>query len=139
MKIQDAEYAKKITQGLFKKNPRRSISAAYRYLRKNPKLTFIGDVIILFVLVHTVRDMGIPISRKRVLYALNILEEMKTALKNEKNHLLEQLIKPIHDGTKRVQNPSQAAPSPKDVRDVIDSKINQIWTKRMHLNTTLKT
>lgn len=61
----------------FTKNPNASISTAFRNLKKNPKYSIFGDYPIISLIVETMREQNIEISRQKVRYALKQSEELK--------------------------------------------------------------
>lgn len=77
MEIQDLEWAEaKITKH-FQKNPRASISAAYRNLRKAPRLSFFGDYVLMCVVVGVLYELDIPIKKRSLQWAMYQSEELK--------------------------------------------------------------
>lgn len=104
---QNVEWIIPKTKKMFIKNPRRSISAAFRYFRNHPRLTLIGCYPILATTIHTVQKLNIATARKRVLYALNQSEELKAFSKKDKNELIEELLNPSSVGMNKGKNAQQ--------------------------------
>ncbi|MCX6731243.1 MAG: hypothetical protein NTZ55_05325 [Candidatus Roizmanbacteria bacterium] len=79
----------------FTKSPNSSISATFRYYRKNPCYSLIGDFPIFATIINALKQIDIPLNRYKVLYALNQSDEMKEWSKKEKFELLDELLKPL--------------------------------------------
>lgn len=93
--FQNLEWAIPKIQKQFIKNPRKSISATFRFLRNHPRYTLIGDYPILSIIVDTIRKLGIKPFRRNLLYGLNSSEEFKIWLPKEKSELLDELLRSI--------------------------------------------
>lgn len=101
---QDAEWIVPKAQKMFIKNPRRSLSATFRYFRNHPRVSLIGCYPILSGITRVVLSIGIPLSRNKLLYALNQSDELKTFTHGEKKQLIDQLLNPVSVATKRPKN-----------------------------------
>lgn len=108
VQYQDLKLATNKTTKMYIRNPRRSISATYRTLRKKSYISFFGDYPILAAVVTTIINLGITPSRFQVTYALNQSNELQNLLKQEKSSLLNQLINHIHVPLKSTVNCSTA-------------------------------
>lgn len=91
----DLEWAIPKTQRLFIKNKNRSISATFRFFRKHSALSLIGDYPILAMIVNTIKDLKIPLKRNSLLYTFNQSTEFKNLPRNDKQDLINELIKPL--------------------------------------------
>lgn len=109
MEYQDTNKAIQIVEKRFTKNPNSSISATFKKLRNNSSLSFIGDYILLAVILNTLKKMEIKSSRYQVWYAMNKSSELSLFSKQAKNALLEQLVKPSHVQMKEQRNVAQQA------------------------------
>jgi len=78
----------------FSRNKNKSISACFRHYRKHNNLSLIGDYPILATIVNTVKDLRIMINRQKIFYAFNQSTELKEFPRNDKQQLIEQLLKP---------------------------------------------
>ncbi len=94
MRFQDLNFAVSIIEKQFRRNRNRSISATFHSLRRNSKLSFFGDWLLLGVIIKTIHQLGIYPSRNSILYAMNMSPELSKLPKREKTLLLEQLLKP---------------------------------------------
>jgi len=83
------EKAKKDVRRHFSKNPRASISAMYRNLRKDSSLSAYGDYVLFARIVNTLTDIGIVIKKKTLGYAMRQSPELKG-----KSILLKELMRP---------------------------------------------
>lgn len=91
----DLEWAIPKIQRLFIKNRNRSISAAFRFFRNHSALFLIGDFPILAMIVNTIKDLKIPLKRANLFYALNQSTELKDLPRNDKQDLIDELLKPL--------------------------------------------
>ena len=78
----------------FTRNKNKSLSATFRHYRNHKNLSLIGDYPILATIVYIVRDIGIEIKRQKLFYAFNQSTELKSFPRNDKQQLIEQLLKP---------------------------------------------
>lgn len=106
MQIQDLNIVIPKIQRHFKKNPNASISAMFRNLRKLSYLSFIGDYSILSIIVTTISEMGIVISKSALQYAARQSEELKgqttllRQLLNDHKLILKNLAETLYDKRK---------------------------------------
>jgi hypothetical protein len=92
--MQDGSLIESQVINKFKKNPNSSISAAFRFYRKHNYYSWIGDFIILSIIISAINTAGVPLKRNKILYALNQSDEFKNESKKEKMELLEGLLRP---------------------------------------------
>lgn len=97
---QDLDWVSSKTQKLFTKNPHKSLSATFRFFRKNPTLFFIGDYPLLSSIVNTVTTANIKFSQYSLIYAFNQSEELKVLGPKQKTPLLNCLTNPTYVQTK---------------------------------------
>jgi hypothetical protein len=100
IQYQDLNEAIAIIEKQFKKNENRSISAAFRSLRRKSYFSFFGDYPLLATVVNTIHHLGINPPRMIILYAMNLSPELSELPKKEKTVILEQLMKPLSVQTK---------------------------------------
>lgn len=94
--LQSTEWVPLKVRRLYIKNPRRSLSATFRRLRRHPRLSLIGDYPILAAIISTASEMGIKISRAKTLYAFNHSSELRQFSPLDKKELLDQLLNYAH-------------------------------------------
>lgn len=92
----DTEFIDETVKNLFTKNPNRSLSAAFRKLRRFTRLSLIGDYPLLFRIIRIARSTGTIINRENIRYAFNQSEELKLLRKKDKNTLIDQLFSSVH-------------------------------------------
>lgn len=66
-----------VIQRRFINNPNSSISAIYRKLRNDPRLSLFGDYLVIAHILNSLRKIGITPKRTQVSYALRSSEELK--------------------------------------------------------------
>lgn len=101
---QDLDWITNKTVKLFRNNPNRSISAAFKYFRSQPRLSFIGDYPILAILIHTILSLGIKPTRYRVIYAYNKSDELRSFPLGVKSADLDHLLNCATDQMDRAIN-----------------------------------
>lgn len=87
----DTEFIDETVKNLFTKNPNRSVSAAFRKLRRFSKLSLIGDYSLLSRIIRIAHATGAIVNRENIRYAFNQSEELKQLRKKDKNTLIDQL------------------------------------------------
>jgi len=106
IQYQELNQAILITEKLFLKNPRRSISATFRKLRNSNRFSFFGDYPILALIVNSINNLGINPSRQQIRYTFNQSEELRVNPRDLKIELIKQLLKPSSVVTKERKNHS---------------------------------
>lgn len=96
MQIQSTEWIIPKIQKQFETNPNRSLSASFRHFRKYPALSLIGDYPLLTCILLTISQMGIVLTRAKLVYTFSQSEEFRVSSKKEKTELLDQLLKLSH-------------------------------------------
>ncbi|MEK7571660.1 MAG: hypothetical protein AAB553_05295 [Patescibacteria group bacterium] len=104
IKYQDLVATKGKVIKMYSKNPRRSIAAAFRVLRLQQSISYVGDFPILSVIVKTIIELEIHPTRFQVTYALNQLEEKEFWSKKQMIELLNDLMEPLYVQTKQAKN-----------------------------------
>ena len=89
--IQSTEWVEPIIRQKFEKNPRRSVSALFRYYRKLANLSLVGDYPLLHCIFSVAVSVGVSLSRSQVIYALNKSDELRHVEKKTKGILADQL------------------------------------------------
>ncbi len=104
IKYQDLVATKGKVIKMYSKNPRRSIATAFRVLRLQQSISYVGDFPILSVIVKTIIELEIHPTRFQVTYALNQLEEKEFWSKKQMIELLNDLMEPLYVQTKQAKN-----------------------------------
>lgn len=101
---QDLDLAISKIENKYTKNPRKSASATFRFLRKQNSFSFFGDYPIIATIFRTILILNIVPSRYQAIYTLNQSEELRKFSKRDKNSLLNQLFYPLYVQTKLTKN-----------------------------------
>ncbi len=104
IQFQDLSLAIPKIERRYIKNPQSSMSATFRFLRKQYSFSFFGDYPILSAIFRTILELNINPSRYQTIYAFNQSEELVALSKKDKNCLLDQLIHPLSVQMKSQQN-----------------------------------
>ncbi len=121
MKMSDSNKIKELTQNQYKRNPRRSVSACFRSIRRQKRFDLRGDYPLLATINSAIQEIGIHPNIKQVNYAFNQSEELKALSKGMKSELLKQLMNPSSAGLKKQNSPHITAK---------DKKTNNITFKK---------
>lgn len=104
MKISDSNKIKELAKNQYNRNPRRSLSACFRSIRRQKRFDLRGDYPLLATITSAIQEIGIHPNIKQVNYAFNQSEELKSLSKGMKSELLKQLMKPSSAGLKKQNN-----------------------------------
>jgi len=77
---------------MFRDNPRRSVSAAFRVIRSSSASRAFGDYPILFLVVRTASSAGAHINREQIRRALCCSDELGAFSARDKRAFLDQLL-----------------------------------------------
>lgn len=88
---QNLHFAKTLVQRDFTKNKNRSLSAEFRYLRNDTRLSLFGDWLLMSMLVKTVKEMGIHPNATRLRHMIRQSKEISGLEEFEKKKLLASL------------------------------------------------
>lgn len=121
MKMSDSNKIKELTQNQYKRNPRRSLSACFRSIRRQKRFDIQGDYTLLATIIYAIHELGINPNIKQVNYAFNQSEELKALSKGMKSELFKQLMNPSSAGLKKQNSPHITAK---------DKKTNNITFKK---------
>lgn len=94
--LQGLDFFEEKVKRLLIRNKNRSVSALFRQLRSNSKLSLIGDYPILSFIFDLARRLDINYRKNIISYSLNQSAELKPLQKKEKTILIEQLSKPSY-------------------------------------------
>lgn len=104
IQFQDLSLATPKIKRRYIKNSHRSISATFRFLRRQRSFSFFGDYPILSIILQTIIILSVNPSRYQTIYALNQSEELRLLSKRDKNCLINQLVYPLSVAMKSQRN-----------------------------------
>lgn len=88
MEIQDLSKAEEMAKENFKKNPKRSLSALFRILRRDDRFSFFGDIPLAFSVIHAATSKNIHPSITQIYRLLKLSEDFKNSSKSGKTKLI---------------------------------------------------
>ena len=75
--FQDLSLAKPIIEKRFTKNPSASLSGMFKFLRRHSKFSAFGDYPIISIILSTLKEMNIRITKIQFLYGCRLSQEIK--------------------------------------------------------------
>lgn len=119
MIIQDLESATTLITKQFTANPNKSLSGAFKHIRRQLRFSSFGDYPILSTITRTLACLGIKKNKQQILYALNLSQEIKSLPRNNKTALLRGLLENFYVQTNADKTKSNSLPFLKDDQLVI--------------------
>lgn len=123
MIIQDLNQATTLITKQFTANPNKSISGAFKLIRRQLRFSSFGDYPILSFITRTLAKLGIKKNKLQILYALNLSEEIKRLPRNNKTALLQGLLENSYVQTNADKTYLKSLPILKD--DQLVNSINK--------------
>lgn len=102
--MQDLKTTKEFLVGELRRNPNRRLSSLYRDLRKQERISSIGDYLLIFYILTVALELSIFYSRREINYTFHFSEELFSLNRTEKIKLLDQLFNLSSGGLKTPKN-----------------------------------
>jgi hypothetical protein len=104
MQIQDLKTTREYLVGELRRNPNRRLSSLFRDLRRQGRISLIGDYPLIFYVLITALESSISYSRREINYTFYFSEDLSSLNKGEKTKLLDQLFSLSSGGLKQAKN-----------------------------------